>query len=917
MYSLAKNCLLLLIVCLFIGCRTMGGTQETYYIGFSQCADDVWRMKMNRDMLREAMFYGNVNLEIRTAKGNNEQQIEDIRYFIEKKVDLLIVSPNTSEALTSVIEQAYSAGIKIIIADRKVFTDSYDAFVGADNYQIGRAVGDYLSLLLPKGGNIVEVCGIRGSSPAIERHEGFVKSIKGNGGDFQLLTTLDGQWNKSAAYESMLAVLNEYPNIDIVFAHNDEMAFGAYEAAKSVGRERNIKFIGIDAMHGRSNGVGMVADNILLATFMYPNGAEKILQQAMAILSGKSFARETILGTAVIDESNVRVMELQGDYIVQQDVKIEHLNDIIGAYSDIQKRQRVSLYISIVFICIICVALLGVIALLRSKSKLNKELTVQKDNVLKQNGLLEEQRDKLIELSCKVEESMQAKLQFFTNVSHEIRTPLTLIVDPLKRLINGGVSESDERYLLNLINNNIDILLRLVNQILEFSRYENGKAEIERTEVDMGEMLVKWNGAFLHMFQRKNILFNFEVESDFDCNITIDVNKMEQVYYNLLNNAFKYTPENGEIKVELSGYEDGMKSFLQISMFNSGAYIAPDDVNKIFDSFYKVNELQEGSGIGLAIVRAFVELHKGYISVVSNKDSGTTFIIRLPRSSEVDASLVADDKMPAVPDDVMCEAFTSDKLVLLVVDDNDDIRSYISNLYSDKFVVLSAANGSDGLKMAYLSLPDIIIMDVMMPGMSGLECCKQLKGNFRTSHIPIIMLTARSVDTQRSEGYKCGVDSYITKPFTTEVLSARIDNLLESRRRMSQCIIEGESSKNVVVDGGDDKECLFLDKLNEYINANMNNASIEVRAIAGQMAMSRMQFYRKLKELTGLSPNEYVRILRIKRAVKLLSETNKSISEICYETGFSSPSYFAKCFKNYMGILPNDYKHRVKDSVGG
>ncbi len=908
-----RNSLLLLILCIVVGCQKDDDACLPYRIGFSQCANDVWRVKMNRDMVRESMFYGNIDLEIRTANGSNAQQIADIQYFIEKRVDLLIVSPNTSEALTPVIEQASNAGIKIIIADRKVFTDSYDAFVGADNYQIGQAVGNYLFVLLPQGGTIVEICGTKTSSPAIERHEGFINAVKESGMDIKLLETLDGQWNKSSAYESMLVILEKYPDIDVVFAHNDEMALGAYEAAQSVGRERDIKFIGIDALHGKNNGVGMVANDILVATFMYPNGVEKIFQQAMAILSCKKVVRETILSTAIIDKSNVRVMELQGDYILQQDAKIERLNDIIGTYTEIQNKQRISLYISIVFICIIFVALLGVIFLLRSKELLNKELTSQKDNILKQKQLLEEQCDKILELSRQVEEATQAKLQFFTNISHEIRTPLTLIADPLKRLIASNEGNTNERYLLELINHNVDILLRLINQILEFRRYENGKTEIERSVINMKEIISEWNNSFLHLFQRKNITFDFKAELSKDYNIAIDANKIEQAYYNLLNNAFKYTPENGNIRVKLDSYEEAEDNFLRVSIFNSGAYIASKDICKIFDRFYQVNKQQDGVGIGLAIVRAFIEMHNGTISVTSTKDSGTTFTICLPQNIDNDGALFAEQNMLKFTDDVMTDALTSDKPVLLVIDDNYDIRSYISNFFSDKFVVLTADNASKGLEITYSLLPDIIILDVMMPGMNGLECCEQLKKDIRTSHIPIIVLTARSVDTQRVEGYECGADSYITKPFTTEVLSARIANLLENRRRMQQRIMEGESYMKSM-DENNDKDIQFINMLNDYINDNIDNVSLEVKSISSHMAMSRTQFYRKFKTLTGLSPNEYVRVVRLKRAIEMMKQTNKSISEICYETGFSSPSYFAKCFKNYIGLSPNEYKRKIKES---
>ena len=910
--------ILLLVVALF-GCDNLPKEQHSYRIGFSQCTNDEWRGKMNRDMLREAMLYDNISLNILTANGDNNQQIEDIRYFIESGVDLLVVSPNEAVAITPAVEEAYNKGIPVIVVDRNVLTDCYTAFVGANNYQIGQAVGGYVRGLLPRGGKVVEITGLMGSTPAIERHQGFLNVIRNNP-KIEMLCSEDAKWIEDNAYSQMLAILSEEPEIDVVFAHNDIMAYGAYRAAKSMGREKGIKFLGIDAMPGEKNGVGLVSQGIFEATFMYPSGVGVVIRTALDILEGREFQREITLNTAIIDKTNVKVMEMQSFYITEQEVKIEQLNERVGAYLDSYSSQRTIIYMGMLFIFLVVIMLIVLASALKSKNRLNEKLLKQNQDILEQKSQLETQRDQLIELSRQVEEATQAKLVFFTNISHEFRTPLTLIADPLNRLCKENLSESEREYYLGLISRNVNILLRLVNQILDFRKYENGKLKLSFIEVDFASKVAEWNDSFIPIFKRKRIEMHTNIATNENLMILLDEEKIEQVYYNLLSNAFKYTPEGGEISVYIDRVVEGSVAYVQLKMNNSGAYIPSDKLEQIFDRFYQIEGNSFGSGIGLAIVKAFVELHQGTVFAHSDQQNGTTITVQIPqieRPSDgsiegLTPSILLANNIALSGGEGNGEEHISTKHRLLVVDDNDDIRSYIRQLFTADYEVLEANNGIVGLEVARHYVPDVILMDVMMPGLNGLECCQRLKADILTCHIPIIMLTARSVESQRAEGYQYGADSYITKPFSSEVLSARIRNLLEARRRVQQAVVEGEP---LVAEELIDMDRDFMDKLNEYIEANMANSQIDVEELCTCMAMSRMQLYRKIKMLTDYSPNEYVRISRLRKAKELLSTTQLSVAEICYRTGFSSPSYFSKCFKSFAGELPSDFQRNHKKDI--
>ena len=540
-----KNGLLYFLLCLAALVSSCDGTNTRYHIGVSQCSDDEWRHKMNKEMQREALFYDGVQVEFRTAKDNNQYQINDINYFIDRKVDLLIVAPNEAAAITPSVEKAIKKGIPVVVVDRKILSDNYTAFVGADNYKIGSDVGHYIVSRLNGKGNIFEVTGLQGSTPAMERHRGLMDALAGIP-NIKRVGSVDGGWLQSQAGEKVDSVLRVHKDIDLLFAQNDRMAIGAYLAARQQGREKEMLFVGVDALPGKDYGLEQVISGVLDATFIYPTGGDKVMQIAMNILEKRPFEKENILSTALVDKTNARVMQLQTDHILEQDGKIEKLNGQIDEFWSRYSAQTMFLYACLV-ILILFAALLGIIVRAYwMKNRMNAELSSQKKK-------LEEQRDQLISLSKQLEEATHAKLVFFTNVSHDFRTPLTLVTAPVEQLLEDEALTSRQRSLLQMVHKNVTILLRLVNQILDFRKYENGKLELVLSNIDLRAQLQEWSGAFRALALKKHIHFILDVENgQADYKMALDAEKMERIYFNVLSNAFKFTPENGSIVVTLS-----------------------------------------------------------------------------------------------------------------------------------------------------------------------------------------------------------------------------------------------------------------------------------------------------------------------------------------------------------------------------
>ena len=883
-----------------------------YVIGVSQCSEDLWRQTMNEELKREvALYQANTELLIRSVKDDTPKQIADIEWFIEQKVDVLVVSPNESEACTPVIEKAYQQGIPVILVDRKIATESYTAYVVANNYQIGKEAGHYAIGILKGKGNIAEVRGTKGSTSDAERHKGFVDALK-NAPEVQIVAETWGNFLQADAKTQMQQLFQEQPHIDLVFAMNDPMAAGTHEAAMQFNGK--IPFIiGVDAL--QQVGIQNIENNVQDASFIYPTGGEKVIELAMKILHKQPFERENILNTTVVDKSNVRILQLQTEQIAEKQAKIENINNQLSESLIQHTNQRMLLYLSITAIVLITVFLLMAIRAYRAKSKTNSELKRQKEQ--------------LEIVSKQLEEATQAKLLFFTNISHEFKTPLSLILGPVQTLLAHNSLPKEEQDLLFLIKKNSNRLLHLISEVIEFRSYENNKMQMYFTKGNLKSFLTELNSFFTDPIKQKKLNFQFLAE-DTSFEMAFDKEKVEKIYFNLLSNALKFTPQEGSINVSLTKEDlplppsKGEVAVLRV--FNSGSYIPKDKQNEVFEHFYKINPDSEGSGIGLALVQALVASHNGTISVESTEGEGTTFVIRLPFTQEqVSAKAVYDsnyiethlDLLPSLPESAeklklpTASPSAPEKPTVLIVEDNEDMRQFIRYILSDSYNLIEAENGEEGFEVAKKHLPDVVISDVMMPKTDGFDLCQLLKTNVATNHIPVILLTAYALDEQKQVGFESGADAYISKPFNVRLLKTRVRKLIENRKKIR------ESFSNFLLNETKQEtlgkvEQQFITDFTQYVENSIANPELNIDEIADALGLSRSNLYRKIKSLTDYSPNELIRTIRVKYAKQLLNSKAKSISEVAYEVGFSSPSYFAKCFKDFYNESPTEYLERIR-----
>lgn len=896
--------------------------EADYTIAVSQCSEDDWRAQMNKEILREALFYPGVNIEVYQAHDDNVRQIQDIESLIKKKVDLLIVAPNEAEAITPVIEKVYDAGIPVILVDRKINSEKCTAYVGADNYEIGRRAGEYIADRLKGKGRVIEIAGLKGSTPAVERHRGMVEALKA-APDVQVIASVEAGWFQQKAGEVMDSLLDVYPQVDLVFAQNDRMAIGAYEKARQKKRAGQIAFVGVDAV---TDGVESVAGGRLDATFIYPTGGDKVMQVAMAILRGEPYQRENILSTALVNRANARVMQMQMKHILTLDQKIELLNRQLDDYFLRYSAQKMFLYACVVILVLAGFLFFFLVRAFWVKNRLNTELSSQKQQLEQQRDQLQAQRDQLIVLSRQLEEATHAKLAFFTSVSHDFRTPLTLIADPINQLLEEKHLGERERNMLEIVRKNVAVLLRLITQILDFQKYEHGKLALRLSEFNALECIKDWTEAFHTLAFRKHIRFEVKAEGDVAQYVMVaDAEKIERITYNLLSNAFKFTPEKGEIKVVLSRIEQNNQACICMEVRDTGIGMSEEHIHHVFEHFYQIDVQHTGSGLGLALVEAFVNLHRGTVQVESGKGKGTCFRVILPmkQEGEVKGLTEKNEALEILQEGAVLDAGqetlhqwtentgveeSADKEMVLVIDDNQDVRDYVKMLLQDKYVVVEAVNGLEGVKQAMKYVPDVVVCDVMMPVMDGIACCKRLKSELQTSHIPVLMLTAYAMDEQRIQGYDSGADAYLTKPFNAKLLLARIRNLIDNRKRLKSftedaTAVSGKQSLGEVDKG-------FVEKLKALIEEKMSNSDLSVEDLGAELGLGRVQLYRKTKSLTGYAPNELLRIARLKKAASLLASSEKTVAEITYEVGFSSPSYFTRCYKDYFGESPSEFLKR-------
>lgn len=868
---------ILLFACL-ISCTE----KKKFVIAVSQCSEDIWREKLNDELLTGAMLHDNVELRLASANDDDRRQIEQIDRFVDEDVDLLIVSPNQMNTVTCAIDRAYDHGIPVILFDRKTDSPKYTAFIGADNVEIGRLMGQYAVSKLGGHGTVAEITGLDGSSPAIERHRGFSEAIASSQG-IRLVACKSGDWTKRSGRDVMDSIMATGTDINLVFAHNDRMALGAYEVAKAAGKAGGMSFVGIDALSAPDGGIRMVRNGVLDASYIYPTRGDLVMQLAMNILEGRPYKKDNYMKAAIVTGENAGVMMMQAEEMDSQRTQLKILHDEVDMYLTRYSHQQIYL-----FLCILVLLFGGVAFAMFYRTLLIKRRMT--------------------------EQAANARLEFFTNVSHELRTPLTLIADPVEQVMCGDNLTRRQRDMLSVVRSNVSVMLRLVGEIMDFRKIQSGKMSLNVTRFSLTSGMRRWADCFVPIAEKKNI--NLVCRTDSEINVTADIYKVERICYNLLANAMKYTPSGGS--VTLSACVEG--DSVRINVADTGVGIPREQVKNVFERFYQAgNAVSGGTGIGLAIVKAFAEMHGGSVSASSTEGQGSLFTVVLPldcgqtpktdRTEElIPHDSVAESGLTMVenPSDANADRITSadgERPTVLVVDDNGDVRAYIASLLAPSFVVITATDGREGLDMAVREVPDIIICDVMMPVMDGLEMCRRIKSETATSHIPVILLTARTFENQRAEGYDCGADAYITKPFNGNTLLSRLHNLLENRRMLRR-LFAGTGS---CVESSDDADSRFIASFRDIIHKKMHDSDLSVEDLSAELGLSRVQMYRKVKALTGSTPVELIRQARLKRAEQILKSCRgKSVSEVAYTVGFSSPSYFAKCFKDHFGISPTE-----------
>lgn len=917
------------IIVLLTGCAQK---PRKFVIGVSQCSEDIWRDKLNDELKMGEYLNDSLIVKLASSNDDNVLQNKQVNQFVDEGVDLLIVSPNQLSAISKSVERAYDKGIPVILYDRKTNSDKYTAFIGCDNYTIGKSMGTFIAQQLQGKGRIVEISGLEGSSPALERHRGFMDAIKPYPG-LQVVASEGGNWKEEGGIQAMKRILKQTQDFDYVFAHNDRLAWGAYVAARQMRVKRNYKYTGVDGMATEGGGLELVRDGIFEASYLYPTKGDEVIALAMKILKHQPYERDNYLSTSIITQANAALTLMEARDAERQMRNLKTLHKQVDQYLSDYNSQKVML-IGLGLFLFVCLAAAALIFRgYMIKVRLNEKLAKTNGELKRLNVELGEKNEELKRLNEEVLELTHSRLVFFTNISHELRTPLTLIADPVEMLLEDTGIKGKSRELLKMVQRNALALQQLVSNILDFRKIQNGKMELKLYRFDIVKTLTMWVGDFQLTAERKQIRLHLDVNDLKGSHEMIaDQEKISRIVFNLLSNALKYTPAGGEIFVSLK--DEGAN--LRLDVRDTGKGISQDEADKIFERFFQAKGAASGTGIGLALVKSFVELHHGEARVESEPGKGSDFIVVIPRKQKGDSQVIHND-VDIVDNSTNASASEGKNVVdesvlqyiddgdrsrgkvqqlvsentnrptVLVIDDNTDIRQYERTLLQDEYIVLEAADGKEGLSVAIKEVPDLVICDVMMPVMDGLEFTKQLKTNTATSHIPVIMLTAKNLEEHRAEGYEHGADSYITKPFHSKVLLARIENLLRQRQLLKN-LYQGtkEAEKEIAEAHLEDRDKQFLKQLQAIIQKNLSDSEFGVEDMGQQIGLSRVQLYRKVKAMTGSSVVDLLRKARLAKARRLLETRSMSVSEVAYEVGFSAPSYFTKCFKDEYGMLPGD-----------
>ncbi len=894
-----------IFICLVFlsGCQP-DTAKPKYIIGFSQCVDDPWRDVMNSEMSRELAYHPELKLEMLVAYNNSEKQVEQIRELVKKKVDLLIVSPNESKPLTPIIEEVYNAGIPVILIDRKTESEQYTAYIGANNYEIGKTAGKYISTQLNGKGNIIEIKMEMTISPAIERSRGF-RDFVVTAPNLKVVDAMENINGLDDIRNKLPDMLRKHPEANIIFAQTDLLAETAYKIAQEQGREKDLFFVGVDGIPGTGRGIQAVEEGVLNASLLYPTGGPEAIRLALTILNKGSFTKQNDLQTIVINKDNAHILHNQmkkvnslQESVERQTVKLDELNK---TYSS----QKARLYF--VGILLSIVILLGSILLylFREKQLSNQILADQNQAIL-------EQKNKIEEVSEQARQATEEKLRFYSYISHEFRTPLSLILTPTEDLLHRKTNDAKEtRSTLQLIRKNANRLLRLVDQLLELRKIDAGKMTLEAQQADLVAFIKDIVSDFNVKAKSQNIDLQFICPFP-QLPFWFDAEKLDKVFFNIINNAFKYTPQGGLIHISLLKNLDK----IEIIVTDNGIGMSAEEREHAFDLFYRGSQnMSLGSGLGLALSHEFVVLHKGEIRLESEKGHGTTFKIVLPfQQPEWVSEQTTETIQPHfkhIIETVETETNASNtppqyfENTIVLIEDNIDLNAFLNQKLSKKYNIVALETAEKGWAAILENIPDLIISDVMLPGMDGFTLTQKVKNDFRTSHIPVIILTAKGQMESQIEGAKAGADAYMPKPFNQNLLEEKIKGLIENRDRMRRRFTNEITNPTHVLKG----ERKFLIEFEALIEKYLADSTLSVEKLSHELGMSRVQLFRKISALTNKNVSDYIADFKLQKAKALLTNSDKTIAEIAYETGFNNPSYFTTFFKQKTNQTPSEWRN--------
>jgi signal transduction histidine kinase/AraC-like DNA-binding protein len=908
-----------LTVCFFsfLAACSSDSKPKKFKIGFSQCCDDAWRDVMNREMMRELAFHPELEFKMLAANSDSDKQLAQIKELVASGIDLLIVAPNESKPLTAIVEETFKNGIPVILIDRKTESEQYTAYLGGDNYEIGLTAAKYMANQLGGKAKIIELEMMMTMSPAIERYRGFNDGIRAFPG-MEIVGTQEVKGQVEADYQRIKQLMADHPEVTAIYGQTDLLAETAWKIHKEIGRNNDLFFVGIDGIPGTGRGIQAVEDGILDASLLYPTGGAEAIKLAFTILNRLPFEKNNRLQTTVINPDNAAILhaQMKKEASLQEsiDKQIKAVKDLNSIYHDQQ------LYILVLISSLLLSMFLGAVfwQSLQAKKAANKSLEIKTQEAL-------EHEQQMVAMSEELNMATQSKVDFFTNISHEFRTPLTLILGFAEDLLPAAKVSKDVQQSIDFIRQNAYRLLRLVNQLMDFRKIESDRMRLRASEQDLTEFVRNTMKSYGKVAEKRNIDFQLITRHE-HLPVWFDPAMLDKVLFNLLSNAFKFTPDGG--KIHLSIMVDTFENLVKIRAEDSGVGLTPEETKHVFEVFYQGEGGQKaGSGLGLSLSKALVELHSGTLNVSSIKGKGSRFTIALPLGH---AHLQADEMVQNPTPYFPTEAFIFDPLAdiedtavlpknaadqqLLIIEDNAELQFFLKRKLNVLYQITSATDGDAGLQQAFDMVPDLIICDIELPNRNGLDIVRTLKSDLRTSHIPIILLTARSTVEQQIEGTMTGADAYITKPFNIQYLQEIIRNLLHNRQILKDNFGKGLlvfSEANQPEEHEEDVNALdrvFIQKFTNYIDAHYARQDFQVTDLCQEMNLSRSQLYRKIKALFGESISDYIQQVRLEKARNLLLEGKLSVAEIAYQVGYSSPDYFSTVFRSKYNVAPSQIR---------